>query len=134
MQMHARATRILAILGALSTLAFMVTMARPWGDNDAYQGLGGYLWLLFLALWAILPYLLLFIMANRVVNFKNKAIFLLIGALIMVGGGMAAYVDAMWLHPDPQGGLVFIAVPLYQWIIVGLLAGFLWLAKKGGAP
>ncbi|MFZ2089217.1 MAG: hypothetical protein WAU47_11620 [Desulfobaccales bacterium] len=69
-------------------------------------------------------------MAKRAVRVASKGILLLIGALIVAVGGMAAYVDAFWLHPDPQAGLAFMAVPLYQLIIVGLLAGLQFLVKK----
>jgi hypothetical protein len=127
------ATRVLAAAAALSTLALMVYMAHPWGDNDAFQSLSGYFRLLLLAVWAILPYLVLFIIARRAVHAKAGEILILVGALIISAGGLAAYADAVWLHPDPQGGLAFMAVPLYQLVIVGLLAGLLWLGKKLGA-
>jgi hypothetical protein len=51
----------------------------------------------------------------------------MIGALIISSGGVALYVDAALLHRDPQGALVFIAVPFYQWIIIGILAGMHFL-------
>jgi hypothetical protein len=127
------ATRLLAVVGALSTLALMVYAARPWG-NYAYQGVWGYAFLLFLAGWATLPYLLLVIMAKSAVPFASKEIFVFIGALIISVGGMAAYVDAVWLRPDPQGGLAFVAVPLYQLIVAGLLAGVQVLRKKSAVP
>ncbi len=69
-------------------------------------------------------------MAKSAVRFATKEIFVFIGALMISLGGMAAYVDAIWLRPDPQGGLAFLAVPLYQMIIVALLAGLQLLVKK----
>jgi hypothetical protein len=127
--LYLTATQILAILAALSTLALMAYAAQPWGDNAFYRGLLGYAWLLLMAVWATLHYLVLFIMAKRAVHSRAKKFFALLGALIIAGSGLAAYVDAIWLHPDPQSGLAFIAVPLYQWLIVGLLAAILWLAN-----
>ena len=111
----------------------MVYAARPWGDNDAYQDWWGYAGLLFLAVWATLPYVGLFILAKRPVPARAREILLLVGALIVTVGGLAAYVDAIWLHPDPQGGLASVTVPLYQLIIVGLLAVLQFLLKKSDA-
>lgn len=132
--MYYTATRFLAAVAALSTLAMMVYAARPWGDNYAYQSLWGYASLLLLAVWATLPYLVLVIMARSAVHFRTKEILVLMGAVIIAAGGMAAYVDAIWLHPDAQGGLAFIVVPFYQMIIVGLLAGLQLLMKKSAVP
>ncbi len=59
LMMYYTATRLLATVAALSTLALMVHAARPWGDNYAYQDFWGYARLLLLAVWVTLPYLLL---------------------------------------------------------------------------
>jgi hypothetical protein len=124
------ATRCLSLAAALGTLALMVLAARPWGDNDAYQGWRGYAGLLFLAVWATLPYLGIVILSKRAVHTWAREILVLAGALIVTVGGLAAYVDAVWLHPDPQGGLAFIVVPLYQGIVLGVLAALQLLVKK----
>jgi hypothetical protein len=128
--MYSTAIRLIAVIAALVTLILMTYMARPWGDTYAYQTLSGYAGLLAIAVWATLPYLVLFIMARSAVHFKTKTILVLIGALIISVGGLAAYADVIWLRPDPQGGLAFLAVPFYQWIILGLLAGLQLLVKK----
>jgi hypothetical protein len=132
--MYSTPIRLIAVPAALITLTLMIYMARPWGDNDAYQNLSGYGLLLAIAVWATLTYLVLFIVAKRAVLFKTKEILVLIGALMISVGGIAAYVDAIWLHPDAQGGLAFIVVPFYQWIILGLLAVLQLLVKKSAVP
>lgn len=132
--MNYTAIRLIALSGALITVVLLIYMAQPWGGNYSYQGLSGYAWLLGIAVWATLPYLVLFIMAKGAVHFQTKGILVLIGALIISVGGMAAYVDAIWLRPDPQGGLAFLAVPLYQMIVVGLLAVVQVLVKKSAVP
>jgi FtsH-binding integral membrane protein len=124
------ATRCLSLAAALSTLALMVSAARPWGAKDAYQDWRGYAGFSLLAVWAILPYLGMLLLGRRAEAAKAGEILILAGALIITGGGLAAYADAVWLHPDPQGGLAFSVVPFYQVIILGLLAVLLWLAKK----
>lgn len=105
-------------------------MARPWGDNYAYQGFSGYAWLLGFAVWAILPYLMILILVRRAFQAQANKLIVMTGALIISIGGVALYIDAALLHRDPQGALVFIAVPFYQWIILGLLTGFLFLLRK----
>jgi hypothetical protein len=111
--MHYTATRLIVLSAAMITLTLLIYMAQPWGNNYAYQSLSGYAWLLSIAVWATLPYLMV-----------------VIGTLIISLGGVALYLDAAFLHQDPQGGLVFIAVPLYQWIILGFLTGFHFLICK----
>jgi hypothetical protein len=105
-------------------------MARPWGDNNTYQSLSGYAWLLGFAVWATLPYLMIIFLARKAFSFRANNFIVIIGALIISLGGVALYIDAAWLHRDHQGALVFIAVPLYQWIILGLLAVLLFLFRK----
>lgn len=132
--MYYVATRFLSLAAALSTLAVMVYAARSWGDKCASQGWEVDALLLCLAVWSILPYVGFVILAKRAVQVRGREILVLVGALIITVGGLAAYVDAIWVHPDPQGGLAFFAVPLYQMIIVGLLAVLVWLVKKRETP
>jgi hypothetical protein len=124
------AIRLIALAAALATLTLMIFMARPWGDNYAYQSLSGYAWLLGFAVWATLPYLMIIFLARKAFSFRANNFIVIIGALIISLGGVALYIDAAWLHRDHQGALVFIAVPFYQWIVLGLLAGFLFLFRK----
>jgi len=128
---HYTATRLIALSAALITLALMIYMARPWGDNYAYQSLSGYAWLLGFAVWATLPYLMILLLARRAWTSRASSLVVITGALIISLGGVALYVDAALLHPDPQGGLAFIAVPFYQWIVLGCLTGIhLLLSRK----
>ena len=66
--------------------------------------------------------MLLFLVRKAFASQANKLV-VMIGALIISLGGVALYVDAALLHRDAQGALVFIAVPFYQWIIIGILVG-----------
>lgn len=116
--------RLVALSAALVTLTLMIYMARPWGDNYAYQSLSGYVWLLGLAVWVTLPYLMVLFLARKAFPSRKNTFVMVLGAFIISIGGVALYVDAALIHRDPQGALVFIAVPLYQWLILGLVAGF----------
>jgi hypothetical protein len=108
----------------------MVYMAQPWGDNYAYQSLSGYAWLLGFAVWAILPYVMVIFLVKRAFQSQAHKLIVMVGALIISVGGVALYVDAAFLHRDPQGALVVMAVPFYQWIILGFLAGIHVLLSK----
>ncbi len=128
--MHFTATRLIALAAALITLALMIYAAQPWGDNYAYQNLSGYLVLLGFAVWVTLPYLMIIFLARKASLSQANNFFVVIGALLISLGGVFLYVDAVWLHRDAQGGLVFIAVPFYQWITLGLLTGLHFLLRK----
>jgi hypothetical protein len=128
--LYITATRLIALSAALVTLTLMIYMARPWGDNYAYQSLSGYAWLLGFAVWATLPYLIILLLARKAFQSQANKLLVIIGALIISLGGVALYIDAAFLHRDPQGGLAFSAVPCYQWIILGLLTGIYFLLSK----
>ena len=121
--------RLIALAGALITLTLMIYMAQPWGDNDAYQSLSGYVGLLALAVWANLPYFMILFLAGKASQPRAIKLTGVIGTLI-ISSGVLLYADAAFLHPDPQGALVFIAVPLYQWLILALWAGIHFLFRR----
>jgi hypothetical protein len=128
--MHYTATRLIVIAAAVITLSLLISAAQPWGVNSAYQSLSGYIGLLGFAVWVILPYLITIFWARKAFASRANNFVVFIGALIISLGGVALYVDAALLHQDPQGALVFIAVPLYKWIVLGVLTGFHFLLRK----
>jgi hypothetical protein len=119
--MHYTATRLIVLSAAMITLTLLIHMAQPWGENYAYQNLWGYFLLLGFAVWATLPYLMILFLARKACASGANNLLVLIGALVISLGGVALYIDAVLLHRDPQGGLAFIAVPGYQWIVTGFL-------------
>jgi len=123
-------TRLIALSAALVTLTFMIFMARPWGDNSDYQTASGYAWLLGLVVWATLPYLMLLFMARKSYRSKRNEFISIVGTVVVACGGIALYLDAALLHRDPQGGLVFMAVPFYQWLTLAFFAGIQVLFRK----
>jgi len=126
--MHYTATRLSALAAALITLALLIYAARPWGGNSAYQDLSAYLGLLGFAVWVTLPYLMITFLARKALAVSN--IFLIIAAVLISFGGVALYVEALLLHRDAQSALAFVAVPFYQWIALGFLAGLHFLLRK----
>ncbi|PTS82892.1 hypothetical protein DBR00_17475 [Pseudomonas sp. HMWF032] len=67
----------------------------------------------YFSLWGISPWLYILFLAfvNKNVTFL-KTITLL--ELVAGGIGIACMVDISYYHPDAQGGLAFIFIPLYQ--------------------
>ena len=128
--MHYTATRLFALAAALITLVLLIYAAQPWGGNYAYESPAGYLRLLGFAVWVTLPYLMTIFLAKKASASQAKNFVAIIGGLIISLGGVALYVDAVLLHQDAQGGLAFVAVPFYQWIILGFLTGFHFLLRK----
>ncbi|PCJ35519.1 MAG: hypothetical protein COA75_10200 [Cellvibrionales bacterium] len=65
--------------------------------------------------WAVSPYVYLAVMVKILSNRTSiNAVFMM---SILVGGfGVWMLADAMFIHVDAQGGLVFILVPLWQWV------------------
>jgi len=69
--------------------------------------------------WAVSPYGYLAIMA-KLVSKSVSYVAVLVLSLLIGGFGMWAFVDAMFIHIDAQGGLVYIAAPLWQWVLLML--------------
>ena len=51
-------------------------------------------------------------------------------ASILVLGGVFLIIDAMYIHPDAQGGLVFPVVAVYQWAILLVISIPLYFINK----
>lgn len=107
-----------------ATAALGVSMARPWADPLAYAGPRDYLALACFVLWAISPNLLLVLRAAHQLRAGGAAglVFLLVASLGPVFW-LWVYIDTALIHPDPQGGLVFLFVPLWHWLLVLVLLG-----------
>ncbi len=42
----------------------------------------------------------------------------------------AALIDVLFIHPDAQGGLVFLVTPFYLWAALALTAPLLWFVTR----
>ena len=103
------------LLCTVATVAIGIHMARPWGDNYAYQDASGYGVLALMLLWAVSPYPGLALGLRLLRGSRVAARVFAGGALILAIPGLVAYVDAAFVHLDAQGGLVFVFAPLLQW-------------------
>lgn len=84
---------------------------------------------LFFCLWGMAPWLGVVLLIR--VSSHTKFLRALAGLSLMVGGaGIVGLVDVMYLHPDAQGALVFIFIPLYQLACLILLTPFIFYFTK----
>jgi hypothetical protein len=117
--------------GALATAGMMIYAAQPWGDNYAYQSVAGYLSLLLFMGWAISPYVALMVTTVWLAGPGAGRWMVLAGALLITVFGTWLTTEAIIIHPDAQGGLVFIFLPLYQWLVVAaIVVSGLWLKRR----
>jgi hypothetical protein len=84
---------------------------------------------LYFSLWGISPWIYVIFLAFFNGNIKFlKAI---TGLELVAGGvGIAGMVDVSYFHPDAQGGLVFIFLPLYQILFLVIATPFILFFTK----
>lgn len=71
--------------------------------------------------WAVSPYFNLVAM-TKAVSTKASAIAVLVFALLVGAFGLWALIDAMFIHLDAQGGLIYLFAPLWQWVFLILVS------------
>lgn len=72
-------------------------------------------------IWAISPYLFTAWLVKLSIQYKT--VIIVFGtSLILAIGGIYLFIDAMYVHPDPQGALVFVVIPMYQWAILFIVS------------
>lgn len=116
------AMQAMAVLGPAATLFCMIHNGEPLQPGW---------WLLampFLGL-AILPYLLLLSAVKHASN--ARTIWFFFGVMLCITlGALLILWEAFWLRPDPQAGLVFLFLPLYQIAIVMVARLLIRLASR----
>jgi len=108
--------RVLLLVLAVATLGIGVYMAQPWGDNYAYQDASGYLSLAAMLLWAVSPLAGLAVAARWFRSPRWTLAVFAVGAAAIGVLGVLAYIDVAFVHPDAQGGLAFLTIPVVQWL------------------
>ena len=116
-----KTTLALAIVSLIATISFGIYMAQPWGDNYAYQNISGYLGLAAFLTWACSPYFFLIAVSKNESTSNITSVFRLIAALIICSLSIFMLFDTAFINIDAQGALVFIFLPIYQWVLFGLV-------------
>jgi len=122
------AARILAIAMAIGTAGLVIGMAD--------LTVGASLFMLLVLGWCVSPYAAIALALHR--PWKSKEAVLVAFATTVAIAGLAAYIYivAFFVKPDPQGGLVLLFIPLWQWVGVVVGLGVAWLVERrpGRAP
>jgi hypothetical protein len=116
------ASRIIALLMSFATAGLLLKAA------DLSAGLT--LFLVILLAWCVSPYALI-ALALRGRWGSTEAVLVAFATTIAVCGfALYIYIITFFVKPDAQGGLVFLFVPLWQWI--GALAGLgvAWVIER----
>jgi hypothetical protein len=80
-------------------------------------------------IWAISPYLLILFLVSRTKRSSMmKTFFILL--LILAIGGVGILINVMFINPDPQSALAFIALPFYQLFIFMMIALPVYFMQK----
>jgi hypothetical protein len=114
-----RITYLLIAVAAVATLLLEVA-AASWPASGA--GLG------FMA-WGVSPYLYLAAL-NSWVKTPGAIKAMLIMTALAGQIGIWLVVDAMFLNPDAQSGLVFLFAPLWQWFLLLLATLPLYFSNR----
>lgn len=109
------AARMACLAGALATVALMAWAASWSWSGLAFMGA--------LMTWCVSPYVLLGIVSRKPRESRSAAIMLLATALVVAAFAGVVYVDSIFFHPDAQGALVFLFIPVWQG--VGAMIGII---------
>ena len=110
--------RAIALGSAVATIGFMAWVA-DWSSNPSILA-----FMIGLLAWCVSPYASIAVVARKPRASASSAIALLATALVVAGFAAVVYVDAFFIHLDAQGGLVFLFVPIVQWMgaAIGIVA------------
>jgi len=74
--------------------------------------------------WMLVPYIVLAYILRSGSESVRKAVLNCGTVFLISAGGMYMLVDVMFIHPDPQGAIAVLMVPLLQLIGTGILSVF----------
>jgi hypothetical protein len=112
--------RALASLSIIAAVSLSLYVAKPWRGNNAYQNPGGYVILAGFMTWGIVPHIALLLLSRHVSTSHPPTLLRLVTAVVVCIGGTTLLFRTIYLHPDPQSGLAFIFLPIYQLGVIGL--------------
>lgn len=101
------------------SLEVVVYAAKGWKEGifwwlSNFVGIGG---------WLVAPYAGMGLLLTRRKFTLRQEIVHLFGAIGIVAFGIIIFLDGFFLHSDPRNWILYLLVPIYQWIaIAGALA------------
>lgn len=109
---------VVAILGGVVAVAMVLFFA---------QGLS---WATFgFAVWVMLPCIWTAYLVRKNGGVLGRGLISWLVVMLCLLGDVL-YFYAFFVNPDPQAGLAFVVVPLYQLAGVGILTGGFWVTQK----
>ncbi len=79
--------------------------------------------------WAISPYLFAAFMIKQSTQSVETLVVTGISTVLAIGG-IFLLIDAMYIHLDAQSALVFVVIPMYQWIILLIAALAIYIIHR----
>lgn len=101
----------IAFITIIAAAIATVVIALKTASNPVSAGALGFIG------WTLTPYAYLAIMA-KLVSRRASSIAVVVLAFLVGGFGIWVIVDAMFIHPDAQGGLIYAVAPLWQWVLL----------------
>ncbi len=125
----------ITVVGAVSILAMTIALgiycSRPWGGNGASRESSDLIVLCGFMACSISPHIAMITVIWLLRNRPRILAGFCIGVSVLAVLGLYALFDAMFVHLDPQSGLVFLFVPLCQ-LLATLLLSFVCLSVRLG--
>ncbi len=123
-----RTLRIMLVLAIAAGAGLALSLARPW-SGPAAEDTAGHLALAAFIAWAASPLAALAAAAGWFGQARTALRVFAAGAGCIALAGLLAYADVR-VHPDAQGGLAFVFVPLVQWAAALVLAAACLLLRR----
>lgn len=120
MMLAQRIISILLIGSAVYTLGLMIYVGSGW------EQITDLLFDIVFGVWAVAPYCYLLVRNRKQSESIRELLILLIGSVLITVLGLFVLYDGFFIHPDAQSGLLFIFIPVYQWIGCGIIAILTW--------
>ena len=116
-------SKALILIGMLGTLCFALIAGEP-AKLEWWKGGGLTLLLLFA------PFVLFWVLENKMVHSSLQAWILLVAVAIYTIGGLAIIYNALFNSMDAQAALVMVVIPFYGSILVVITAISLLFTKN----
>ena len=122
--------RLFASVGVIVTVGFVLYAALPLKDNyRIYQDISDHLLLAVIVAWVSSPYLFLYLSASRLSPHRIKNFFRVAVALLICIWSIGVGFDTIFNHSDAQFGIFILFLPIYQWVVIGVLEIALYLVR-----
>lgn len=89
-------------------------LERPYWWLTTFLGVG---------IWLVAPYAGLSALILKKKHTLRQLVLLLFGSLGIVAFGIFILLDGFFVHNDPRSWIIYVLVPIYQWIAVAATAG-----------